>query len=128
MNNFRLNYTSLQHARHPHPIRRIDSCAFRGPSRIHSAHIGQEAKVHYRWHPFHGRRIRVQYSEQRADGRVVHVEIEPGVVTVLPFWMLDAGTCAGMTLGAPRVSLDALRELNRLLLVRGFRRSVSSDL
>jgi hypothetical protein len=102
--------------------------AFRLQSRGHSAHIGQEVEVHYRWHPYHGRRIRVQYSEPRADGRVVHVEIEPGVVTVLPFWMLDAGPCAGMTLGVPQVSVDALRELNRLLLVRGFRRSVSSDL
>ena len=70
----------------------------------------------------------MQYSEQRADGRVVHVEIEPGVVTVLPLWMLDASICAGMAFGAPRVSVDALGDLNRLLLVRGFRRGVSSDL
>ena len=34
----------------------------------------------------------------------------------------------GHDLGAPRASLDALRDLNRLLRVRGFRRSVSSDL
>ena len=42
--------------------------------------------------------------------------------------MLDAGICASMTLGAPRVSVDALRDLNRLLLVGDLRRSVSSDL
>ncbi|EQD62922.1 hypothetical protein B2A_02620, partial [mine drainage metagenome] len=60
------------------------------PSRSHSAHIGQEIEVHYRWHPFYGRRVRAHYSEQRASGRIVHVEIEPGVVTVLPDWMLDA--------------------------------------
>lgn len=68
----------------------------------------------------------MQYSEQRASGRVVHVEVAPGIVTVLPDWMLDASICAGMILGAPRVSTDALSELHRLLVVRGFRRS-SSD-
>lgn len=34
----------------------------------------------------HGQRIRVRYSEQRADGRVVHVDIEPSVVTIIPFF------------------------------------------
>jgi hypothetical protein len=114
----------LHHHRNP----QITSFFYPEPLRSHSAHIGQEVEVHYRWHPFHGRRLRAQYSEQRADGRVVHVEIGPGVVTVLPSWMLDAGICAGISLGAARVSADALRDLNRLLLVRGFRRSVSSDL
>jgi len=97
------------------------------PSRIHSAHIGQEVEVHYRWHPFYGRRLRLQHSEQRASGRVIHVEVAPGTVTVLPDWMVDASVCAGMTLGAPRVSVDALRELRRLLLERGFRRSFCDD-
>jgi hypothetical protein len=34
---------------------------------------------------------------------------------------------AGMALGAPRVSVDALRELRRLLLEGGFRRSFCDD-
>ena len=93
------------------------------PSQVHSAHIGQDVEVHYRWHPFYGRRLRAQYSEQRGSGRVVHVEVAPGVVTVLPDWMLDASICAGMTLGAPRVSTSALGELQRLLVACGFRRS-----
>jgi hypothetical protein len=96
------------------------------PSRSHSARIGQEVEVHYRWHPFHGRRAYAHYSEQRAAGRVIHVEIESGVVTALPDWMLDASICAGMTLGVPRVSVDALCDLHRVLLVRGFRRSSCS--
>jgi hypothetical protein len=67
--------------------------------------------------------LRVQHSEQRASGRVIHVEVAPGIVTILPDWMVDASVCAGMALGAPRISIDALRELYLLLLERGFRRS-----
>jgi hypothetical protein len=40
--------------------------------------------------------------------------------------MLDPAACAGMALGAPRVSISALAELHHLLIERGFRRS-SSD-
>ncbi len=52
---------------------------------------------HYRWHPFYGRRLLVEYIEQRAGGSIVHVEIEPSVVTILPEWMFDAGICSSMT-------------------------------
>src|SRR5437667_10505883 len=41
--------------------------------------------------------------------------------------MFDAGICAGMELGAPRVSASTLRDLHRLLLERGFRRSSHDD-
>jgi hypothetical protein len=34
---------------------------------------------------------------------------------VLPAWMFDAGICAGMSLGFPRVALSAIKELNRLV-------------
>src|ERR1700677_5114609 len=101
-------------------------CA-RWPSRSHSAHIEQEVDVHYRWHPLYGRRLRVQHSEQRASGRVLHVEVAPGTVTILPDWMVDASICAGMALGAPHISTDALSELHLLLLERGFRRNFCDD-
>ena len=41
--------------------------------------------------------------------------------------MLDASACVGMEIGAPRVSLAALRDLDTLLKRRGERRSCSSD-
>jgi hypothetical protein len=41
--------------------------------------------------------------------------------------MLDAAACAGMGLGAPRVTLAALAELHQLLTERGFRRSFRDD-
>src|SRR5437660_4428675 len=93
----------------------------------HSAHIGQEVEVHYRWHALYGHRLRRQYVERRAGGDVVHVEVTPGVVIVVAAWMLDPAACAGMSLGAPRVKLAALAELHQLLVERGFRRSSRDD-
>jgi hypothetical protein len=89
----------------------------------HSAHVGQEVEVFYRWHPLYGRRVRRQYSEQRANGEVVHVEVESGIVIVVAAWMLSATACARMELGAPRVFLEALDELHLLLSQQGLRRS-----
>jgi hypothetical protein len=100
---------------------------YRGQSPGHSAHIGQEVEVHYRWHALYGRRLRRQYVERRAGGDVVHVEVTPGVVIVVAAWMLDPAACAGMSLGAPRVKLAALAELHQLLVERGFRRSSRDD-
>jgi hypothetical protein len=36
---------------------------------VHSAHIGQEIEVHYRWHPLYGRRVKVRDIKQRGGGR-----------------------------------------------------------
>ena len=88
---------------------------------VHSAHIGQEVEVPYRWHPLHGKRLPAQYSEQLATGRIIHVEVARGVVVKIPAWMTDAGICAQMPLGVPMVSVEALRDLQRLLAERGFR-------
>ena len=54
---------------------------------------------------------------------MVHVEVTPGVVLVVAAWMLDAASCAGMELGAPRASMAALVDLHQLLAERGLRRS-----
>jgi hypothetical protein len=78
-------------------------------------------RVHYRWHPLYGRRVRRYYSERRASGEVVHVEAAPGVVTVVAAWMLEPLACAGMEIGAPRVALAALVDLHHLLIAQGFR-------
>jgi hypothetical protein len=108
--------------------RQTDNSCGRGQSPVHSAHVGQEVEVRYRWHPLYGRRVRRHYSEQRAAGPVVHVEAMPGVVTAIAAWMLDPVACAGMaTIGAPRVTVSALLELHHLLIERGFRRSSRDD-
>jgi hypothetical protein len=115
-----------QHADRRDRNRRTTMICAREQSLGHSAHIGHEVEVHYRWHALYGRRIRRQYTERRAGGEVVHVEVAPGVVVVVAAWMLDPATCGGMELGAPRVTLSALAELHQLLIEYGFRRS-SSD-
>ncbi|MDH4111004.1 MAG: hypothetical protein OEW35_22255, partial [Gammaproteobacteria bacterium] len=71
-------------------------------SRSHCAHVGQDVVVHYRWHPLFGQRARRIQSERRASGEFVHVELMPGVVTVLPAWKLDPVFCAGLEIGVPQ--------------------------
>ena len=55
-------------------------------SRSHSAHIGQDVVIQYRWHPLYGRSVRRIQGERRASGDFVHVELSPGAVTILPAW------------------------------------------
>src|ERR1700676_666494 len=88
----------------------------RAQSRGHSAHIGQDFGIHYRWHPLCGQSARRIQIERRATGELVHVELTPGVVTILPVWKLDAVYCAGLKVGAPQVSLAALCALHELLI------------
>ena len=97
------------------------------PSRGHSARIGQEVVVHYRWHALYGRQLRRHRGERRAGGDVVHLEVAPGVVTVVAAWMLDAVACADMEIGAPRVAVPALADLHRLLATLGFRTDFQGD-
>ena len=95
-------------------------------SRGHSAHIGQHAVIHYRWHPLYGQSVRRIQSERRASGEYAHVELTSGGVTIVPAWKLDAVYCAGLKTGTPHVSLSALCAL-RELLVACESRLVSSD-
>jgi hypothetical protein len=101
--------------RHRRSRRRDGSCA-RAQSRGHSAHIGQDVVIHYRWHPLYSRSVRRIQGERRASGDVVHVELSPGAVTILPAWKLDAVYCAGLKVGPPRASLVALGLLHELLI------------
>jgi hypothetical protein len=89
---------------------------FQVQSRGHSAHIGQNVVIHYRWHPLYGQSARHIQVERRATGEFVHVELTPGVVTILPAWKLDAVYCAVLKVGAPQVSLAALCALHELLV------------
>jgi len=99
----------------------------RGPSPVHSARVGAEVEVHYRWHALYGRRLRLHYREVRTGTPLSYVEAAPGVIIVMPSWMLDPAACPDTTLGAPQVDCAALRDLSRLLIDRGFRRSSSGE-
>ena len=87
-----------------------------GPLPVHSAHVGQELEVYYRYHPYFGRKVLVRRIAQRATGQFLSVQGPAGIVVLIAGWMLDPVICAGMTIGAPRVDLAALVELKRLLI------------
>jgi hypothetical protein len=54
---------------------------------------------------------------------VAHIDTAPGNVIVIPTWMLDPIACAGMEIGEPRASLEALIDLAGLLTAQGARES-----
>jgi len=97
-------------------------CA-RAPVPVHSAHVGQVRRVHYRWHAYFGLDVKVFRSLRRDDGTYVVLERDPGVAILSPAWVLDAATCSAMTLGAPVASATALFDLHAVLGSLGFRRS-----
>jgi hypothetical protein len=82
--------------------------------------------VQYRWHPLYGQRVRRIQGERRASGELVHVELTPGAVTILPAWKLDAIYCGNLKVGTPQVSLAALCTLHELLIACESRQ-VSAD-
>ena len=86
------------------------------PLPVHSAHVGQEMEVYYRYHPYFGRKVLVRRIAQRATGQFLSVQGPAGIVVLIAGWMLDPVICAGMTIGAPRIDLAALVELKRLLI------------
>ena len=53
--------------------------------------------------------------EKRANGLFLKVLGPVGTVVSIPGWMIDAIACAEMSHGAPRVHLEALSDLKRLV-------------
>jgi hypothetical protein len=72
--------------------------------------------VHYRWYPLSGRHVRCILTERRASGKIAHVELEPGVVTMVAAWKFDAVHCSTLKVSAPQVSLAALSDPHRVLI------------
>ena len=113
-----------------HGRRRARSCTIedhRADAALDDVRVGAEVEVHYRWRALYGRRLRLHDSEVRDGTRLSFVEAGPGVVIVMPSWMLDPAACASTTFGAPQIDCAALEDLSRLLIDRGFRRSPSGE-
>ena len=119
--------TSPPRARRHGPSRRTAMIFFPGPSCVHSAHIGQDCVVHYRWRALFGQRVRLECVEHRAGSSVASVEVQPGLIIKISAWMLDPASCAGMEIGARLASLATLAALHNLLVGQGFRRSSPDD-
>lgn len=82
---------------------------------VHSAHVGDEVEIHYRWHPYFGQRVSIRRVEERATGRFLKVLGPSGVVVSISEWMIDPVVRGGMAMGFARVDLATLIELNRLV-------------
>ncbi|WP_244427773.1 hypothetical protein [Sinorhizobium fredii] len=107
---------------------------FQFQSPVHSAHVGDEVEVHYRWHPYFGQKVSIRRVEERATGRFLKVLGPSGVVVSISGWMVDPVVCRGMTMGLAGVDLAALVELNTLVtggdkpaLFRGGRRITQEE-
>jgi hypothetical protein len=87
----------------------------RQPEQSHSAQVPIRQTIHYRWHPLHGRSVRVRRAVARADGDYVFCELPDATICGLPKWMMDAGECARHSEGPALVSADALASLATVL-------------
>ena len=94
---------------------------------VHSAHVGQIYRVHYRWPAYFGADVKVHQVLNRGDGQIVRIERDAGVVIDAPAWVLDAAFCHAFDCGASRVALEALFELHSVLGEMGVRRSFEGN-
>ena len=97
------------------------------PVPVHSAHVGQVYRVHYRWHTYFGADVKVFRTLSRGDGQHVGLERDAGIAILAPAWILDASVCQGFDLGEPVVSTEALCDLHSVLRHLGFRRRFKGD-
>lgn len=83
----------------------------------HSAYSFRQATIAYRWHPLFGRTLQVSYNRRGKDLVCIYTDERPDLARELPNWMFDENYCAGMSLGAPQVSIEALNALVSALAV-----------
>ena len=80
---------------------------------------GTRLEVLYPWHPWFGRQVTVEVSLESVF-RCRLIDDGASRLREVPRWMFDRGTCCTMqALPEPRVSVDALRRLSRLLEGQG---------
>lgn len=58
-------------------------------------------------------------SERRFSREFARIEVAPGVVVVVPAWMLHPLFCAGSEISEPRISLQVLVMLEGLPIAKG---------
>jgi hypothetical protein len=75
----------------------------------HSTYSFRFAAIAYRWHPLFGRTLQVSPFRRGKDLTCIYTDERPDLSRELPNWMFDESYCAGMTLGSPEISIEALR-------------------
>jgi hypothetical protein len=91
----------------------------------YSAYIFRRATIAYRWHLLFGRTLQVSYNWRGKDLTCIYTDERPDLARELPNWMFDERYRAGMSLGPPQVSVEALSALAAVLAAGGKRRSRS---
>ena len=88
-------------------------------SQQQSAHIGELRDLLYRWHPWHGRKVRVHATLVKrglAVARCSLEDVQPFRILEVPAWMFDAAACCRIrTAGSSVVTVESLRELRTVL-------------
>jgi hypothetical protein len=90
-----------------------------GTNKRHSAYSFRRATIAYPWHPLFGRTLQVSRNRRGKDLTCIYTDERPDLARELPNWMFDEKYCAGMSLGLPQVSIEALNALAVLLTAAG---------
>ena len=85
----------------------------------HSAYSFRRATIAYRWHPLFGRTLQVSRNRRGKELTCIYTEERPDLARELPNWMFDERYCAGMSLGPPQISIEALKELAAVFAAGG---------
>jgi hypothetical protein len=89
------------------------------PNTRHSTYSLRHSTIAYRWHPLSGRTLQVSPHRRGKELTCIYTTERPGFSRELPNWMFDQAYCAGMTLGAPQISLEGPTELAAVLALLG---------
>ena len=81
----------------------------------HSAYSFRRATIAYPWHPLFGQTLQVSHNRRGKDLTCIYTDERPDLARELPNWMFEEKYCAGMSLGPPQVSIEALNALAVLL-------------
>jgi hypothetical protein len=63
--------------------------------------------------------LQVSRNRRAKDLTCIYTDERPDLARELPNWMFDESYCAGMSLGSPQVSIEALNELATVLAAGG---------
>lgn len=82
----------------------------------HTAHYYPcEITVHYRFHPRHGQKLTVDKRQEYRGEAVYFIRLPEGPLAHLPVWMTEPAAADFNIVTDPRLSLEALMELRRLV-------------
>jgi hypothetical protein len=81
----------------------------------HNAHEMKRVTIWYRWHPFYGQIVRTLRARNKDGDQCIRCELPDGTTATIPGWMMDAETCAQMSVGEPTISVPALAQLRSFL-------------